>query len=372
MRRHCVCIKEIYGQQYTAELLRQSDNENILRNFLRAQNIIIVQCEEYHDQPQAFGNTYADVREDNKTRSLVWARNTIKEWCDFLHFLGLHVVGINSYTQVITNEQAVAIITKSADDTNKLFASLDKKSSKTQENLAQSFRNEDQWLIQHIIDKVLAYIREAVILQKKDNNTNAKNLLEELISLEDELVRNRRSTNTEKNKQTIQQALRILDQIELVHIQNNPNDPILADSSIGSRDLELAYSSYTRRDIRHPDQQPHLSNTDKTMILGKFLRKDILSYGKNITPQHIMQTINQAIYMALLIYIVYGISLIILGTPYIQSRTYNLVNIGVLGISRYTIYKIYQKYTKNIYLAIGAVIILWQILSRLIYSYIAL
>ncbi len=372
MRRHCVCIKEIYGQQYTAELLRQSDNESLLRNFLRAQNIIILQCEEYHDEPQAFGNTYADVREDNKTRSLIWARNNIKEWCDFLHFLWLHVIAINSYTQVITNEQAVAIIAKSADDTQKLFASLDTRSAQTQEKLSASFQDEQQDIMQHVIDKVLAYIREAIALQKKETNNNAKDLVEELAAIEDELIRNRRSTNIEKNKQTIQQALRVLDQIELIHIQNDPNDPIVADSIIGTRDIELAYSRYTRRDIRHPDQAAHLSSYERTIILTQFVRKDFIEKCKNISWDHIMRTLNQAIYIALLMYIVYGIRVIILGTSYIQSRTYNLVNIGVLGLSRFTVYKIYQKYTKNIYLAIVAVIILWQIIARAIYSYIAL
>ncbi len=312
------------------------------------------------------------MREDNKKRSLVWARNTIKEWCDFLHFLWLHVIAINSYTQAITNEQAVAIIAKSADDTNKLFASLDSKSTQTQEKLSESFQDEQQDIIQHIIDKVLAYIREAISLQKKETNNNTKGLIEELATIEDELIRNRRSTNTEKNKQTIQQALRILDQIELIHMQNNPNDPIMTDSIIGSRDIELAYSRYTRRDIRHPDQAAHLSSYERTIILAQFLRKDFIQKCKNISSDHIMQTLNKSIYIALLIYIVYGISLIILGTPYLQSRTYNLVNIGVLGLSRFIVYKIYQKYTKNIYLAIGAVIVLWQIMSRLIYSYIAL
>lgn len=373
MRRHCVCIKEIYGQQYTAELLRQADNETVLRNFLRAQNIIIVQCEEYHDQPQAFGNTYADIREDNKNRSLVWARASIREWCDFLHFIGLHVGAINSYTQAITNEQAVAIIQKSQADTQKLFASLDKKSIQTNEQLSQSFQDNEQSVIEHIIDKVLAYIREAITIQKKENNLSAKNLLEELESLEDQLVRNRRSTNIEKNKTSIQQALHIIDQLELIHIQNDPNNPILAESSIGTRDLELAYSSYTRRDIRHPDQKPHLSTYDKTIILTQFIRKDIIHNYRNIlTPYYIMQTLNQAIYIAVLIYIVYGMAMIIAGNEYIQSWTYNLVNIGVLGITRYAAYKIYQTYNKNIYLIIGAVIILWQLISHFIYSYIAL
>lgn len=85
-----------------------------------------------------------------------------------------------------------------------------------------------------------------------------------------------------------------------------------------------------------------------------------------------MQTINQCIYIAILIYILYGLGLMVINTTQIQSRTYNLINIGVFGITRYATYKLYQKHIKNIYVAIGIVIIVRQIITRWIYSYLAL
>lgn len=264
------------------------------------------------------------------------------------------------------------IINKSASDTQKLFASLEQRSAQTQEKLSQNFQDAEQSRTQHIIDKVLTYIRESIVTQQKENNPNTKNLVEELTALEDQLIRNKRSTNTEKNKESIQQALRIIDQLELIHIQHTPNEPLFADTSIGSRDLELAYSSYTRRDIRHPEEKPHLNTYERTQILGQFLRKDILHYTHSITPQYIMEILNQAIYVTLILYILYGIAMLVIGREYIQDRTYNLINIGVLGITRYAIYKIYQKYTKNIYITILAVIIVRQLITYGIYSYIAL
>ena len=373
MRRHCIGIKEIYGQQYTSELLRQSDNEAALRNFLRTQNIIIVQCESYNDQPETFGNIYADIAEENTKRSIVWSRWSISEACDFLHFIGFHVQAINSYTQSITNEQAVALIHKSVDNTKQMFALLQKKSQQTQTHIAQSFQDAEQTTIHHIIDRALSYIREAITIGRQENKPQTKDLIIQLQWLEEELVRNRRSTNIEKNKQSISEAMHILDQLEFIHIQNNPNDPLFAGTHIGSRDLELMYSAYTRKDIRHPDQKPHLSTYDKVIIMTQFARQDLLyTIQHKIGPDTIMYSINQCVYISIALYVIYGIIMIAMEPNYIQTWTYNLINIWLLWSTRHIAYKIYQTQYKNIYIILITSIIIRQLVSRFIYSYIAL
>jgi hypothetical protein len=202
-------------------------DESSLLRFLESYKILAVSHSLYTQSPEWFGDTYGSLSREWQQHDIVISNSNIHESIRIMWFFWRDVVAINSYTQPLSIEDAVASITNIMQDVHNTITAYQQNIQAQLDATTWAYKDPKTDIVQRSITKILqdADFAQRTYTQNPDISKKLNNSIEELKKM-------RLSKNIEKVHGIIEQIYTYIDIMEQWHLDTLPQEPLSSESSI--------------------------------------------------------------------------------------------------------------------------------------------
>lgn len=357
---HVTWLKEDKEAKHSIDILVDISSEALLRDFLTYHHILILGIKPYKQEKSFFGKVYFLTTYKNEIINITCYLENIEKACTFFSLLGFDILDINYITESekISSEESKTILQKIKTQAQEMLKKIEQENIQKQQQKQAIYEDEKLQKMKQVIEQVMFQKKELVEkIEGRISPTELKLLQDE----ENELNKLRLGRNYEKMSEVVKKIVELMGNIESEYLKYMEKNKyfVLPDSIVTNIDIIMENERF-KKAKRVQQLGAKKDKNDQRYIFFwelwiyvKFLRKDILQSGKNISSwikkwYVLMIFVYSAILIEMAIYLRF--SKISYATEMNQWIYITLINIATRWIVWYFINLI--KIKKNRWLAI--------------------